>query len=150
MASSGVDYYFAGVVDSREALKAELSSVPSTFMKSILILESSNEVSQSLAHNLERRGWNVTSCDDRERAISRLAGDFPWGVILLSYSVPGRDGIRLIKFIRGLDHRRMTAVVMVTDCSEAIEKALSAGADEVLLEPIDPNALAAVVDRHFS
>jgi DNA-binding response OmpR family regulator len=44
----------------------------------------------------------------------------------------------------------MTAVVMVTDRREVIEKALSAGADEVLLEPIDPNALAAIVDKHFS
>lgn len=80
----------------------------------------------------------------------QMAGDFACAVILLSYSVPGGNGVQLVRFIRSLDHRRMTAVVMVTDRSEVIEKGLSAGADEVLLEPIHPNALAAIVDRHFS
>lgn len=119
-------------------------------MKSILILEGSTAVAQLLAQNLETRGWNVTSCGDRDRALGLLAGDSPCAVILLGYSVPGGHGVQLVKFIRGLDHRRMTAVVMVTDSSEAIEEALSAGADEVLLEPIDPGALAAIVNKHFS
>jgi DNA-binding response OmpR family regulator len=118
-------------------------------MKSILILEDSNAVAESLAEDFEKRGWNVTSCGDRDRAMGRLAGDATYTVILLGYSVPG-NGVQLVRFIRGLDHRRMTAVVMVTDSSEVIEEALSAGADEVLLEPIDPAALVSVVDKHFS
>lgn len=119
-------------------------------MKSILILEDSNAAAESLAEDFEKRGWNVTGCGDRDRAMGRLAGDAPYTVILLGYSVPGGNGVQLVRFIRGLDHRRMTAVVMVTDSSEVIEEALSAGADEVLLEPIDPAALVSIVDKHFS
>jgi len=119
-------------------------------MKSILILESSSAVAQTLSLNLEKRGWNVASCDDRDGAIRRLAGDFGCSVILLSYNVPGGNGVQLVGFIRALDHRRTTAVVMVTNSAEALEQALTAGADEVLLEPIDPNALASIVDKHFS
>jgi CheY-like chemotaxis protein len=119
-------------------------------MKSILILETSTAVAESLAEDFEKLGWNVTSCDDRDRAMSRLAGDAAYNVILLGYSLPGGNGVKLVRFIRGLDHRRMTAVVMVADSSEVIEQALSAGADEVLLEPIDPDALASVVNKHFS
>jgi DNA-binding response OmpR family regulator len=119
-------------------------------MKSILILEDSNAVAESLAGDFGKRGWNVTSCGDRDRAMGQLAGSDPYTVILLGYSVPGGNGVPLVKFTRGLDHRRMTAIVMVTDSSEVIEEALSAGADEVLLEPIDPAALVSVVDKHFS
>lgn len=119
-------------------------------MKSILILEDSNATAESLASEFERRGWNATSGGDRDRAMALLAGDATYTVILLSYSVPGGNGVQLVRFIRGLDHRRMTAIVMVTDSSEVIEAGLSAGADEVLLEPIDPAALVSLVDRHFS
>lgn len=119
-------------------------------MKTILILEGSNTVARLLAQNFEKRGWDVTICDDRDRAIGRLAGDAPYAVILLGYSVPEGNGVQLVRFIRALDHRGTTAVVMVTDISGVIEQALSAGADEVLLDPIDPNALAAIVDKHFS
>lgn len=119
-------------------------------MKSIFILEDSNATAESLANEFERRGWNVASASDRDRAMALLAGDAIYTVILLGYSVPGGNGVPLIRFIRGLDHRRMTAIVMVTDSSEVIEAALSGGADEVLLEPIDPAALVSLVDRHFS
>lgn len=119
-------------------------------MKSILILEGSAAVAQLLTEGLEKRGWNVTNCKDRDNAMGRLAGDLPCAVILLGYNVPGGNGVQLVRFIRALDHRRMTAVVMVADSSELIEQGLSAGADEALLEPIDPSALAAIIDKHFS
>jgi CheY-like chemotaxis protein len=62
-------------------------------------------------------------------------------VILVSYRVPGTNGVQLVRFVRSLDHRRMTAVVMVTGSGEVTEEALAAGADEVLLKPINANAL---------
>jgi CheY-like chemotaxis protein len=119
-------------------------------MKAILILEDSNTAADSLTEDFEKRGWSVTSCGDRDRAMGKLAGDAAYTVILLGYSIPGGHEVQLVRFIRGLDHRRMTAVVMVAGSSELIEQALSAGADEVLLDPIDPAELVSVVDKHFS
>lgn len=118
--------------------------------KSILILEDSNAVAELLGEGFEKRGWSVTRCGDRDGMMRRLAGDVAYAVILLGYSVPGGNGVKLIRFIRELDHRRVTAVVAVTDSSEVVEAALSAGADEALLEPIDMATLVAVVDKHFS
>ena len=118
--------------------------------KSILILEDSNAVAELLVEDLQKRGWVVTSCSDREQAMGQLAGDVAYAVILLGYSVPGGNGVQMVRFIREIDHRRMTAIVMVTDSSDVVEKALTAGADEVLLEPIDAATLVSVVDKHFA
>lgn len=119
-------------------------------MKSILLIEGSTSVAKSTAQIFEERGWQVTACGDRDFAIERLAGSTLYDVVLLGYDVPGSNEVQLVKFIRTLDHRRMTAVVMVTGSSKVIEEALSAGADEVLLQPIEPTALVCVVDKHFS
>jgi CheY-like chemotaxis protein len=51
--------------------------------------------------------------------------------------------------IRALEHRRIIAVVMVTGSAEVTAGALAAGADEVLIKPINPNALVWAVDKHI-
>ena len=52
--------------------------------------------------------------------------------------------------IRALEHRRVITVVMVTGSAKVTEEALAAGADEVLVKPINPNALVWAVDMHIS
>ncbi|MEK6322795.1 MAG: response regulator [Acidobacteriota bacterium] len=116
-------------------------------MKSMLVIDGSETIAKLFAEIFDKRGWNVTTCGDRDCAIERLAGDKPYDVILLGYRVPGTNGVQLVRFIRALDHRRMTAVVMVTGSDEVTEEALAAGADEVLLKPVNPNALVSAVDK---
>jgi CheY-like chemotaxis protein len=119
-------------------------------MKSMLVLDGSEIFSRLFADIFERRGWNVVTCADRECAIERLAGGEHYDAILLGYRVPGTTGVQLVRLIRSLEHRKMTAVVMVTDNAEVTEEALAAGADEVLLKPINPHALVCAVDKHVS
>jgi DNA-binding response OmpR family regulator len=64
--------------------------------------------------------------------------------------VPGTDGVKLIKFIRALEHLVTAAVVMVTGNHEVTEQAKAADDDQVLLKSVTPNALACAVDRHVS
>ncbi len=117
-------------------------------MKSMLIIDGSPSIARLFAEIFERRGWSVFTCGDRDCAMERLAGSEPYDVVLLSYRVPGTDGVTLVRFIRALDHRGRTAVVMVTGNGEVAEQAKAAGADEVLLKPINPNALVWAVDKH--
>ena len=50
--------------------------------------------------------------------------------------------------IRALEHLRTTAVIMVTGTRDVKEDALASGADEVLLKPVNPNALIFLVEKH--
>jgi CheY-like chemotaxis protein len=116
-------------------------------MRSMLVIDRSETIAKLFAEIFEKRGWDVDTCGDRGSAIERLAGSKPYDTVLLSYRVPGTTGAELVGLIRSLEHRRMTAVVMVTSIGETTE-ALAAGADEVLLWPVNPNALIFAVGKH--
>lgn len=116
----------------------------------MLIIDGSETIAKLFAEIFEKLGWDVATCGDRDSALKRLAGNNPYDVVLLGDHVPGTNGVQLVRFIRALDHRRMTAVVMVTGNREVTEEALAAGADEVLLKPTNPNALLYAVDKHVS
>ena len=117
-------------------------------MRSMLVIDRSETIAKLFAEIFEKRGWDVDTCGDRDSAIERLAGSKPYDTVLLSYRVPGTNGVELVRLIRALEHRRMTAVVMVTSNGETTEQALAAGADEVLLKPVNPNALISAVGKH--
>ncbi|MEK6287877.1 MAG: response regulator [Acidobacteriota bacterium] len=116
-------------------------------MKSMLIIDGSVTLARLFAEIFEQRGWTIATCGDRDCAMGRLAGSEPYDAVLLSYNVPGTDGVKLVRFIRSLEHRMMTAVVMVTGNGEVTDQAKAAGADEVLLKPVNPNALVWAVDK---
>ena len=117
-------------------------------MKSILIIDGSEIIAKLFAEVFEKRGWDVDTCGDRDCAMERLTAHNHYDAILLGYCVPGTTGVLLVRLIRTLEHHRMTAVVMVTAHDEVTEEALKAGADEVLLKPINPFALVWAVDKH--
>jgi CheY-like chemotaxis protein len=119
-------------------------------MKSMLVIDGSEIIAKLFAEFFEKRGWYVVACGDRECAVRRLTGGEHYDAILLGNRVPGTTGVQLVRLIRSLEHRKMTAVVMVTGSSDVTEEALEAGADEVLLKPLNPHALAWVVDKHLS
>jgi CheY-like chemotaxis protein len=115
-------------------------------MKSMLVIDGSECIARLFAEIFERRGWSVATCSDRDSAIERLTGNDPYDVILLGYRRPGTTGVQLVRLMRSLEHRMTTAVVIVTG-KEVAEEALAAGADEILLKPINPNTLTWVVDK---
>jgi DNA-binding response OmpR family regulator len=118
-------------------------------MKSMLIIDRSKSSTILFANLFERHGWNVAICGDRQGAIQRLTGDWPYDSILVG-RVGGTDEVQLVGLIRGVEHRKTAAVVVITERAEVREETLAAGADEALLKPVNPNALLWAVDKHVS
>lgn len=116
-------------------------------MKSMLIIDGSATITSQYAEVFEKRGWVVTTCADRDSAMRQLVGDELYGVVLLSYQVQGTDGVKLVRFTRALDHRRTTAIVMVTENNYEAEEARWAGADRALVSPVNSNSLIHVVEE---
>lgn len=97
----------------------------------------------------ERQGWNVAISGDRQCAIQRLTGDLPYDSIIVG-RVSETDEVQLVGLIRGFEHRKTAAVVVITERAEVREETLAAGANEVLLKPVNPNALLLAVEKHVS
>jgi len=118
-------------------------------MKTILIIDGSEIITTLFSELFERRGWKVDVCSDRPCALERLTGDWPYDAIVAG-QVSETAEVELVGMIRGFEHRKTTAVIVLAEHPELIVGVLSAGADEVLLKPINPNLLILAVERHSS
>jgi DNA-binding response OmpR family regulator len=119
-------------------------------MKSLLIIDGSEVIGRLFTDMFENRGWSVSVCADQRAALTRLAGDGRCDVVVLGYHLAGASQPGLVKFIRSLDHRKTTAVVLVAVDEEGRDAGLAAGADEALTKPVNPNALVWAVDKHLT
>ena len=118
-------------------------------MKSMLVIDSPT-LAKLFATVFEKLGWTVAICNDRECAMRRVAGSEPFDLILLSYHLPGTDGVQLTRFIRSLEHRMTTAVVVLTSSGEITDEAKAAGVDEVLIKPVNVSTLIWAVKKHVT
>jgi CheY-like chemotaxis protein len=119
-------------------------------MKSMLIVDSPT-LAKLFATVFEKLGWTVAVSNNRESAMSRVAGSEPYDLVLLSYHLSGgTDGVQLSRFIRSLEHRMTTAIVMLTSSGEITDEAKAAGVDEVLIKPVNVSTLIWAVNKHVS
>jgi CheY-like chemotaxis protein len=112
----------------------------------ILYAEDNQLVSEPVRDLLEAEGWHVKLCADGDAAVNRLAGGFPYDLLLFDHDLPGASGIELTRYARSLPGYRGTPIIMVsaTDCGA---EARGAGADLFLHKPDDIHALVEAVRR---
>jgi CheY-like chemotaxis protein len=116
-------------------------------MKSMFVIDGSQTVARLFAEVFETRGWSVGFSTDGESAMEQLAGNEACDVVLIGFRMSETEGLKLIRFIRALEHRKTTAVMMITQNAQIRSEALAAGADSVLLKPLDMNALVDAVEK---
>jgi CheY-like chemotaxis protein len=116
-------------------------------MKSMLIIDGSDAIATLFSELFRRHGWELVFCADQDLALNRLVGVEHYDVVFLGNNVPAMAAVQLVRFIRALEHRRTTAVVMMTENAAVTQQAIAAGADEVLANPINPRALMSAVDK---
>ena len=114
-----------------------------------MLLIESPVLAKLFAKVFEKLGWTVAICNCPDCAMSQVAGSEPYDLILLSDHLQGTNGVQLTRFIRSFEHRIMTAVVMVAGSGEIMDEAKAAGADEVLVKPVNVSTLIWAVGKHF-
>jgi CheY-like chemotaxis protein len=100
--------------------------------------------------SLERHGAVVTTATSAREARARYRGARP-DVLVSDLKLPDRDGIQLIKEIREMDAAtgRHTPAAALTKLGRVDDRrrALDAGYQMHVTKPVEPSALAAVVER---
>ena len=98
---------------------------------------------------LERAGYEVREADSAEQAIASCAsGNPPPRLVLLDIALPDGDGFSVCERIKAV--KGDIPIVMITSVyrtAQARRDGFAAGADEYLLEPIEPERLVASVGR---
>lgn len=80
--------------------------------------------------------------------MARVAGSEACDLVLLSHYSAGIDALQLARFIRSLEHRMTTAIVIIAGSAEITDEAKAAGVDEILIKPVKVSSLIMAVNRH--
>jgi DNA-binding response OmpR family regulator len=117
-------------------------------LRLILIVEDDPETRRFYTNMLAAAGYAIDTAHNGFQALEKAVAAPP-DLVLTDIAVPGIDGIELCRRLR-LDVRtqavRLLAVTGYDD-RRYPDRALRAGADDVLLKPVDAQVLLAAVRR---
>jgi two-component system chemotaxis response regulator CheY len=119
--------------------------------KSILIIDDSESVRQTVAFLLQDQGYEVIEANDGRDALGKLDGRAV-SMIVCDVNMPAMDGIEFIKTVKGdekYSSYRFTPIVMLTTESNDAKKeeGKQAGAKAWLLKPLKPDALLDAIKK---
>jgi two-component system cell cycle response regulator DivK len=108
----------------------------------VLIVEDDQETRQLYVAALNIRGFRTDDAHNGLQALEKALAVTP-DLVLADIAVPGIDGIELCRRLRADRRTRNVPVLAVTGYEDRYrERALSAGADRVLVKPCEPETLA--------
>src|SRR3954453_16507853 len=107
-------------------------------MAKILLVEDNEQNRDMLARRLQRKGHQVVTAADGERAVAMAGSESP-DLILMDLNLPVLDGWLATRRIKDSDATRSIPVIALTAhaMSGDRQKALSAGCDDYDTKPID-------------
>jgi len=119
--------------------------------ESILIIDDNAQNLKLARVTLSLDGYDVRTAGDAEDALRVLASFTP-RLILMDLQLPGMDGLRLTRQLKGDPERRRIRIVALTAYAMKgdEEKALAAGCDGYITKPIDTDNLSRVVAQHLA
>ena len=97
---------------------------------------------------LERAGYEVHEAETAEQAVARCLSGQPPELVLLDIALPDGDGFSVCEKVKAASGD--IPIVMITSVyrsAQARRDGFAVGADEYLLEPIEPERLVASVRR---
>ncbi len=100
----------------------------------LLIIEDDRHVAQSLAQGLSEHGYRTAIAGDGEDGFYRYVNDRPQ-IVVLDISLPGRDGISILRAIRSQGYDTHVIIVSARDTIDDRVVGLDAGADDYLVKP---------------
>ena len=111
----------------------------------VLIVEDSTRLRESLTTGLRCSGFSVDAVADAESALPFLrSASYP--LVILDLSLPGMDGVELLKLMRREKTCEAVLVLSARDHVQDRIEALNCGADDYLVKPFDFDELLARIN----
>ena len=115
-------------------------------MKRILVVDDEERICQSLTALLGREGYTIETATDGEAAIAKIEKS-PYDLILSDIKMPKADGMTVLKKARQRDPEALVVLMTGYASLESAIAAVSAGAYEYILKPVDIEDLKRLVKR---
>jgi two-component system sensor histidine kinase/response regulator len=120
-------------------------------MKTILLVDDSEEVRKTYSMVLRKSGYQVIEADSGVAGLALGRKHLP-DLIISDIDMPGGDGATLLREIRHDPELRSKQVVLMTGRPDLVtpRKGMEEGADDFLLKPFDQEALENCVEARFA
>jgi CheY-like chemotaxis protein len=113
--------------------------------RSILIVEDNADARDALRVLLELEGHAVEAVEEGQQALEIARAKDP-DIALVDIGLPGIDGYEVARRVRARDGRRPVLIALTGyGQPEDRRRASEAGFDDLLVKPVDPTALAALL-----
>lgn len=110
----------------------------------VLVIEDEEEIADFVVRGLREEGYTVESAANGEDGWHQLRNG-PWDVVLLDWSLPGPDGLTLLRRFRQAGHTTPVLFLTARDAVSDKVRGLDSGADDYLCKPFDYEELLARV-----
>lgn len=119
--------------------------------RTILVVDDSPSVRETIAFILEAEGFQVQSAANGEEGLS-LAAELNPKVVLTDAMMPGMDGFELCRRLKGGSSEREICVIMLTSMGQTIdrERAEEVGVDHFVTKPFDEDEILALLETAFA
>jgi two-component system cell cycle response regulator DivK len=119
--------------------------------KKILVIEDNKNNMYLIKFILEKNGYEVIGARNAINGI-KLAIEKDPDLIIMDIQLPDIDGLETTRRIKSTEKGSKIPVIAVTSYAMTgdREKALSAGCDGYIEKPINPETIAAEIEKHLS
>jgi twitching motility two-component system response regulator PilG/twitching motility two-component system response regulator PilH len=116
--------------------------------KTVLIVDDSQAVVDTLTSVFEEAGYDVASASDGEEVFRKMVASNP-DAILLDLYMPKLNGADVCRLVKAHPHWKKTYLVLMSAriSDREVEMYRRIGADEVLKKPFDPAVAVALAER---
>lgn len=121
------------------------ASLPPDARQSALVVDDDPGAREFMAQAIERHGWRCVAVDSGPEALARLA-DERFDLIFLDLAMPGMNGARTFRGIRGLDPLANVVIVTGYPDSHLMAEALEVGRFALMQKPFELDDLFLTLD----
>jgi twitching motility two-component system response regulator PilG len=116
--------------------------------KTVLVVDDSQAVLDTLETAFEEAGFAVSSAGDGEEVFRRMADADPDAVLLDVY-MPKLNGADVCRVVKAHPHWKKTYLVLMSSriSDREVDMYRRLGADEILKKPFDPAQAVALVEK---
>lgn len=116
-------------------------------LKTILVIEDDDVQRELMRMTLEKRGYCVSTAEDGIEGYDRALTVSP-DLIVTDISMPGADGIHVVRRVRDTPELAKTPILVTTGFGTGMAAfSMAEGANGYERKPLDPDSLAASVKR---
>jgi two-component system chemotaxis response regulator CheY len=116
--------------------------------KTILIVDDSPSLRQTVSITLKKEGYQVLESGDGKEALGQLDGK-KINLIISDVNMPNMDGITMVKEIKKLPNYKFTPIIMLTteSASNKMQEGKDAGVRAWMVKPFKPTDMLDAVSK---